>query len=252
MPSTIKEHLRSASRFLDHLGYSADPSGLHELTSTRVESFVCASAERLGRGSQQHNVAHLRSFLCFLAARGQCPSGLDTAIDAPRLYRREQLPRALSWDTVEALLQSVDRDTAIGLRDYTMLFLIATYGLRVSEVAALTLDDIHWREGWLQVPRCKTRSPLQLPLTDTVGSVLVDYLRKARCTPTPCRALFLRSRLPIIALGPTAVSMVFDRWAKRSGLAIAFHGAHCLRHTYAAHLLRTGASLKAIGDVERS
>lgn len=247
--STIEEHLRSVSLLLDHLDCDPDPSGLPELTSTKIESFVCASAERLGRGSQQHRVAHLRSFLRFLAARGKCPAGLDETIDTPRVYRHEQLPRALPWDTVEALLQSIDRSTAIGLRDYTMLFLIATYGLRVSEVAALTLDDIHWREGWLRVPRCKTRSPLSLPLTDTIGSVLLHYLREARPTDIFCRALFLRSRLPIVALGATAVSMVFDRWAKRSGLTVPFYGAHCLRHAYAVHLLRTGASLKTIGDL---
>jgi site-specific recombinase XerD len=43
--------------------------------------------------------------------------------------------------------------------------------------------------------------------------------------------------------------MVFERWAKRSGLAIPFYGAHCLRHSYAVHLLRTGHSLKTIGDL---
>ena len=43
--------------------------------------------------------------------------------------------------------------------------------------------------------------------------------------------------------------MVFDRWAKRSGLPIPFYGAHCLRHAYAVHLLHTGASLKTIGDL---
>jgi site-specific recombinase XerD len=194
-------------------------------------------------------VAHLRSFLRFLATKGQCPSGLDATIDTPRLYRLEQLPRALPWETVQALLQSIDRHTAIGLRDYTMLVLIATYGLRISEVAALTLDHVHWREGWLQVPRCKTRDVLHLPLTDRVGEILVQYLQHARPAHVPCRALFLRSRTPIRALGPTAVSMVFDRWAKRSGLAIPFYGAHCLRHTYAVHLLHTGASLKTIGDL---
>ncbi len=170
-------------------------------------------------------------------------------IDTPRHYRHEQLPRALPRDTVQALLQSIDRRTAIDLRDYTLLFVIATYGLRVSEVVALTLDDLHRREGWLQVPQCKTRRPLQLPLTDRVGAALVAYLREARPDAVPCRALFLRTRVPFRALRPNAVSMVFDRWAKRSGLLIPFYGAHCLRHAYALTLLRTGASLKTIGDL---
>jgi site-specific recombinase XerD len=246
--NTIEEHQRSVAGFLAHIGYNAEPARLHELTAADVESFVRASAEKLSRGTQQHSVAHLRSVLRFWAARDICPAGLDTLIDTPRCYRQELLPRALPPDTVQALLESIDRRTALGRRDYTLLFLIATYGLRVSEVAALTLDDLHWREGWLQVPQHKTRRALQLPLTDSVGAALVSYLREAR-PRVPCRALFLRTRAPFRALKPTAVSMAFARWAKRSGLPIPFSGAHCLRHAHALNLLRSGAPLKTIGDL---
>jgi site-specific recombinase XerD len=248
-PRTIEEHRRSACGFLDHLDYDAHPACLEGLSAGQVEAFVRLSAARLGRGAQQHLVAHLRSLLRFLAAKGQCPSGLDTTIDTPRLYRLEQLPRALPWDTVQVLLQAIDRHTPVGLRDYTMLFLIATYGLRVSEIAALTLDDIHWRQGWLQVPRCKTHRSLQLPLTDEVADALMHYLRHARPNQVPYRALFLRHQNPIRPLSRVAVSGVFRRWATRSGVDVPFYGAHCLRHAYAVHLLRTGTSLKTIGDL---
>lgn len=247
--STIAEHTRTAGGVLDHLQYDAHPAALGRLTASQVESFLRLRAGQLGRGAQQHLVAHLRSFLRFLADHGQCPAGLDRTIDTPRLYRLEQLPRALPWETVQALLQSIDRHTPTGLRDYTMLVLITTYGLRVSEIAALTLDHIHWRAGWLEVPRVKTRTALHLPLTDRVGEVLVQYVQTARPDHVPCRALFLRSRPPLCALGATAVSMVFDRWAKRSGLAIPFYGAHCLRHAYAVRLLHLGTPLKTIGDL---
>jgi site-specific recombinase XerD len=248
-PKTISGHSQNTLEFLDHLDYDAQPECLGSLNPSQVEAFVRLRAGQLGRGAQQHLVAHLRSFLRFLATTGQCPSGLDTTIDTPRLYRLEKLPRALSWDTVEALLESIDRETPIGLRDYTMLFLIASYGLRVGEVAALTLDHLHWREGWLQVPQGKTRNLLKLPLTDRVAETLMHYLRHARPDQMACRALFLRSRTPIRSMSGGAVSMIFDRWAKRSGLAIPFSGAHCLRHAYAVHLLRTGASFKTIGDL---
>jgi site-specific recombinase XerD len=246
---TIQMHRRSVAELLDDLEYDRRPACLEGLHASQIEAFVRRRAAGLGRGSQQHLVAHLRSFLRFVAANGQCPAGLDTTIDTPRLYRLEQLPRALPWETVQALLGSIDRGTPVGVRDYTMLLLMATYGLRVSEIAALTLDDLHWRDGWFRVPRCKTRSPLHLPLTDRVGTALVQYLQTARPAHVPCRTLFLRHRAPLRALGRTAVSMVFERWAKRSGLAIPFYGAHCLRHSYAVHLLRTGHSLKTIGDL---
>jgi integrase/recombinase XerD len=246
---TIQMHRRSVAELLDDLEYDRRPACLEGLQASQIEAFVRRRAVGLGRGSQQHLVAHLRSFLRFLATRDQCPAGLDTTIDTPRLYRLEQLPRALPWETVQALLASIDQRTPLGVRDYTMLLLIATYGLRVSEVAALTLDDLHWRDGWMRVPRCKTRSPLHLPLTDRVGTALVQYLQTARPAPVSCRTLFLRHRAPLHALGRTAISMVFERCAKRSGLAIPFYGAHCLRHAYAVHLLRTGHSLKTIGDL---
>jgi integrase/recombinase XerD len=248
-PNTVRAHRQSAATLLDHLRYDEHPTGLAHLHASQIEAFIRQRATALGRGSQQHLVAHLRSFLRFVAARGQCPAGLETTIDTPRLYRLEQLPRALPWETVQALLAAIDRRTPIGRRDYTILLLIATYGLRVSEVAALTLDDLHWRDGWLRVPRCKTRSPLHLPLTDQIGTALVQYVQTARPAHVACRALFLRHNAPLRTLGRTAVSMVFVRCAQRSGLAIPFSGAHCLRHAYAVHLLRTGHALKTIGDL---
>jgi len=194
-------------------------------------------------------VAHLRGFLRFLVAMGEGSPGLADTIDTPRVYRHEQLPRSLPWPTVTALLESIDRSTSVGLRDYTMLLLIAAYGLRIGEIASLALEDIHWREGWLQVPRPKTRSAIRLPLTDTVASALVHYLRTARPKEVAWRHLFLRSRAPMGPLTPTAVSMAFHRWAERCPLEIPFFGAHCLRHSYAVHLLRSGACLKTIGDL---
>jgi integrase/recombinase XerD len=245
---TVHDHVATAAGFLDHLGYEKAPAQIAAITSGDIEAFLRTAGTRLGRGALQHVVAHLRGFLRFLAVVGEIRPGLDKQIDTPRTYRLERLPRALPWSTVRALLASIDRATAIGVRDYTMLFLMATYGLRVSEIAALTLDDINWRNGCLSVPQRKTGRPMVLPLTDLAGSVLLRYLRRGR--PCLCRReLFLRARAPAGPLKPTAVSMAFDTRCKRSGLVIPFHGAHCLRHSYATHLLQRGISLKAIGDL---
>jgi integrase/recombinase XerD len=149
---------------------------------------------------------------------------------------------------VSALLRSIDRATPLGRRDYAMLLLIATYGLRTSEVVALTLDDILWRRRELCVPRRKVAGALLLPLTDEVGAALLDYLQHGRPSQ-PTRIVFLRHRPPAGVLKPTAVTEVFQAAVRRSRLAIPFHGAHCLRHSLAVRLLRRGVSVKAIGDV---
>ena len=235
--STCGYHRRTVTEFLTHLGYEKSPTRLTALTGRDLESFVCAVGPRQTRGSLQHVVSHLRGFLRFLVSTGETPPGLEKQIDTPRVYRGEQLPRALPWETVRALLKAIDRTTSMGLRDYAMFLLIATYGLRACEVVSLTLDDVEWRMARLRIPQRKTRSALWLPLTDEVGTVLLDYLRHGRAAlavrrkRVPCqgtvvhsyRELFLRHRTPIGVLKPTAITEAFQAWSKRSGLAVARH-----------------------------
>ena len=129
-----------------------------------------------------------------------------------------------------------------------MLLLIATYGLRTSEVVAITLDDLRWRQRHLQIHQRKTSSPLELPLTNEVMCALVKHLKRTPPSP-PYRKIFLRTRAPIGALKPIAVTDAFGSWARNSGLSIPFHGPHCLRHSLAVHLLKKGTPLKTIGDI---
>jgi integrase/recombinase XerD len=76
----------------------------------------------------------------------------------------------------------------------------------------------------------------------------VRYLRHGRPS-SPWREVFLRVRAPAGILKPTAVGEAFQKWVRRSGLPIPFHGPHCLRHSYAVHLLRQGVALKTLGDL---
>jgi site-specific recombinase XerD len=246
--STLTHHCATASELLKFVGFDSDAAVLRSIGPRQVEEFVRAVGMRIGKASLQHTVAHLRSFLRFLAGRGDIVRGLDSSIDTPRLYRGERLPRALPWETVQAFLSAIDRSTPMGRRDYAMFLIIATYGLRTSEVAALRLDDIEWRVSRIRVPRPKTQTPLILPLTQEVGAALLDYLRHAR-PDLRCREVFLRVRAPAGPLAPTAVTEAFQAWTRRSALPIPYQGPHCLRHSLAVHLLRRGTSLKAIGDL---
>jgi site-specific recombinase XerD len=247
-PLTIRQHVTTAADFLSHLDYELRPARLAALTASDVETFVREVGQRVSRATLQHRVAQVRGFLRFLASGGRVRPGLDRQIDSPRVYRQEELPRSLPWSTVRKLLQSIDRRTPHGLRDYAMLFLIATYGLRACEVVALTLDAIDWRGRRLHVPCRKAGTALVLPLTDAAGTVLLRYLRRGR-PAAPHRELFLRHRAPAGVLRRTAVNEVFQKWVRRSGLPIPFHGAHCLRHSYAVALLRRGVGLKTLGDL---
>lgn len=246
---TIKMHAATITGFLLFLDHDVRPRRLHELRGTDVEAFIAKTGGRVGRSRMGQVTATLRTFLRFLAATGEGPPGLDAEVESPRLYRGERLPRALPWETVRAFLRSIDRSTPKGRRDFAMFLLVATYGLRASEVRAIDLDDVAWRTRQIRVPRPKVGTPLLLPLTDEVGAALLDYLRRGRPASTH-RRLFLRVELPLGPLGLGAVGDAFRAWARRAGTPLpARGGPHCLRHALALHLLREGAGLKTIGDL---
>ena len=149
--STVSNPGRTVTEFSACLRYDDDPNALRQLRSAGIEAYLKSTATRLGRASLQHTAARLRSLLRFLAGRGEVSTGLDLTVDTPRVYRGERLPKALPWETVRAFLAGIDRTTAQGRRDYAMLLLVMSYGLRASEVAASQLDDIGWRTAKFRV-----------------------------------------------------------------------------------------------------
>lgn len=142
--STVSNHRYTVQCFLQHVG--EEEIALKKIRVLHIESYITKASKRLSRASLQHDIGALRGFLRFLAIGDRVPAGLASQIDLPRLCHLEKLPRALPWETVRTLLRSIDKTSAMGLRDYAMFLLIATYGLRVSEVVAITLDDIRWRQ----------------------------------------------------------------------------------------------------------
>jgi integrase/recombinase XerD len=246
--ATIGRHTQLAGDFLHFLRYD-DVHCLSQVRAVDLEAFVAEASARVGRITMQKVIAILRSFLRFLAVSGETPAGLDRQLESPRHHRGERLVRALPWKDVLLLLHTIDRSTVKGCRDYAMLLLIATYGLRVSEVSSLGLDDIQWRARVVSVPRPKVGAPLALPLTDEVGAALVAYLHQ-RSGQAGDRRLFLRVRAPRGPVESTAVCDAFDVWAARASVQVpGLGGPHCLRHALAMHLLRQGTPLKTIGDL---
>ena len=246
--STLRHHRRTTLGLLNFLGYDDRPEVLKTISAQHIDAFVVHSAKTLGRGSLQHLVSRLRCLLRFLATRGEVASGLDARIDTPPTYREEQLPRAQPWESVQALLAEIDCTTPVGRRDYAMFLLMATYGLRASEVATLQLDSILWRTGQIRLDRPKARKPLALPLTDEVGAALVDYLQHGR-PRSHHRRVFLGSCRPVVPLRPTGVRAAFQRRVRRSGTGFPDAGTHCVRHSLAIHLLRNDVSIESIGGL---
>lgn len=222
---------------------------LGRLGAREVTGFVMRECQLARRGvsSAKTLISGLRSLLRFLHVTGWVPVSLVSAVPSVAGWRLSSLPRALDAGQVMRLLESCDRETAVGRRDLAILTVLARLGLRAHEVAAITLDDVDWRAGEMTI-RGKGSRLERLPLPVDVGEPLVDYLRdgRPRCE---CRSLFLRARAPQTAISPAGVRSVVHHACDRAGLARV--GAHRLRHTVASEMLRSGAPLSEIGQLLR-
>ena len=244
-PASVTEYRYSVSHFLQQM--LRPGQSLQQLTPRSLESYIRLRGREVARSTLLAAVRCIKAFLMDCYQRGLLPQRLDL-IDIPRGFRRDLPPRAMPWPLVERLLQSVDRTDRIGRRDHAILHLLACYGLRIGEVARLTLSSIDRKARTLTVWQSKTHSTLVLPLHDRSLAVLDDYLHTAR-PRTELPWLFLRAAAPLGPLCKSAVGQVFRSRADRSGPPISQYSAHCLRHAFAHRLFQRGVGMKAIGDL---
>jgi site-specific recombinase XerD len=246
--ATVLRYESTARRFLQQqamAGGVLKPAGL---AGADVSAFLLRECGRVSAGSAKGRVAELRAVLRFLYLQGFTPLRLGTAVPPVGGWRLAALPPpAMTPADVQVLLDSCDRRTDVGVRDFAIMTLVARLGLRSVEVARLELRDVDWRAGELVV-RGKARRQDVLPLPAEVGEALVAYLAWGR-TPAGARRLFLACRAPRGSIRADLVGDVVERACVRAGLPRV--GPHRLRHALAAELLRRGAGLVAISQVLR-
>lgn len=248
--ATRHYYLREA-RDLLYTRFGSGPVDLAALTPADVREFVAVRARVLTPAAVNAVSTAVRSFLRFLHLHG-CVSG-GPAFSLPRAanWRLAGLPATLTNDELTAFLAAFDRTTAIGRRDYAIALCLSGLGLRASEVARLTLDDVDWRAATIAIAPGKGRREDRLPLPAYIAKALVDYMRHGR-PETRARFIFVHHRAPLGRGGSASLVRSAVRLAyARVGLDARFTGTHVLRHTAATRILRNGGSMKEVADVLR-
>ena len=245
--ATVLRYENTARRFLQQQAMADGALMPAGLTGADVNAFLLRECGRVSAGSAKGRVAELRAVLRFLYLRGVTPLQLGTAVPPVGGWRLATLPPTMTAADVQLLLDSCDRGTEIGVRDFAIMTLVARLGLRSIEVARLELRDVDWRAGELVV-RGKARRQDRLPLLTEVGEALAAYLAWGRAL-AGARRVFFTCRAPRGPIRADLVGDVVERACARVGLPRA--GPHRLRHALAAELLRRGAGLAAIGQVLR-
>ena len=218
-----------------------------DLSPAILSAFVTARSARWGRSMLHSLCSVLRVFLLYLYREKLIPQDLSASVEGPRQYRLSSIPRSISWTEVERMLAAVDRRGAVGKRDYAILLLLVTYGLRGREVAALTLDDIDWERERLRVPERKAGHSTAYPLSPIVGEAIVDYLKHGRPQKVD-RHVFYRVLAPWHPMTADGISGRASYYLHKAGVAVPRPGSHTLRHTCVQRLIDAHFPLKTIGD----
>lgn len=243
---TILAHARTISRLRPQLG--ADPAKYNAELINRVV------LEHLHAGSQsaaQQICGALRMYLRFLGSTGACSPALVGAIPRIPRWRLSALPRYIAADDVERVIASCDLTTPRGLRDRAILLLLARLALRAGDVANLRLPDIDWDGSLIKVAG-KTGYTVALPLPQDAGDALAVYIEQARPI-IASEHVFIRAIAPYKPFTTgTAISIAVRDALRRADIKNAnLRGAHLLRHSAATGMVRSGATLDAVGALLR-
>ena len=269
--NTLEVYRRDLERYAGWLAEHGIDD-LAEVTSDTLSAYVAGFASKEADQPQQYApasitrmVSSVRGLHRFLFDEGRLAENVAGGVRTPK--RGERLPKALSIEEVELLLQAVSGDDPVALRDRALLELLYASGARVSEVTAIDLDDLYaapgaemrdvWGDpetalgggGMLRVTGKGSKTRL-VPYGSYAGAALAAYLVRARPG-----FVERKKGTPALFVGPrgTRVSrqtvwLVIRAAAAAAGIEKDI-SPHTLRHSFATHLLAGGADVRAVQEL---
>jgi len=240
-PRTVESYRRDLMQFISWL--EEQSMALEKVERATLRNYLGSRRDRgLSARSAARALSSLRGFFRFLVNTQVQTVDPTANLRSPSLWRT--VPHALSTDQIEALLESPDTSTTLGLRDRAMLETLYATGLRVSELIGLTVERVRLDPGYVRVVG-KGRKERLVPLGETAISWIDDYLQRARPELNRERLseLFLNHR------GGRLTRQGF--WKILRGHAVKAEitspiSPHIVRHSFATHLVENGADLRSV------
>lgn len=247
---TKKAYQRDIREFISFL----EAEGIEDLQDVDrivVMNYIAALRSKAGIEKEMKNstiarkLSSLRSFYRYLNEYVGLKQNPFLYFKSPKQGRR--IPEFLFYDEMDTFLSSFDLDTADGLRDRAMFELMYACGLRVSEVANLTLHDIDFHDRILNI-RGKGDKQRIVPFYELAGALVERYIREVR-------SLWVKEEHDIVFVNQRGKGMTtrgiqyrMEQAAKNCNLHIHIH-PHMFRHSFATHLLDNGADLRVVQEL---
>jgi integrase/recombinase XerC len=236
---TLKAYTRDLEEFIKFT--SKRPS---DISHTDIRDYLASlHYKKLKKSSISRKLATVRSFFKYLHREGTVRINPAKLVSNPRVQKT--LPRFLTVDEAFSLMNAPKGDTFLSERDKAVLELLYSSGLRVSELTSLNINDFNIKESLVRV-KGKGKKERIIPIGSKAVEALQNYLPERILIKKKSQALFLNKRGE--RLTQRSVRRIVDKYSRM----IALKGnlsPHALRHTFATHLLHSGADLRSIQEL---
>jgi site-specific recombinase XerD len=194
-------------------------------------------------------VSTIHFFLKYLFEERILHSNLSFVLQHYKWTNREKLPSVYTSKEVLQIESSIRRENATGKRNYAMMLLATRLGLRASDIAHLTFDNIKWESSTIILSQFKTGREVELPLLADVGEAIIDYLKYGR-KRSESQRVFLYTRAPFTEMRNSAVACLIGNLVFISGIDTTGrkHGPHAMRHSLVSRFLENRESFPVISE----
>ncbi len=252
-PHTLRNYLsdlRQFQQFLRKQGLcqtGKEEVDLLKVDTHTVRAYLAALSRSCRKSSAGRKLAALKGFFRYLLKEQHIR--WDPVSPFPTPKQEKPLPAFLSVDDVFRLLGSVQGIGALEVRDRTILEVLYSTGVRVNELVSINWNDVDFQLGIIRVVGKGSKERI-IPIGEVALQALRDYgeeqRRKWRRAARGGEAVFLNARGERITT--RSVARILEKHLRASGIAIRM-GPHGLRHTFATHLLNSGADLRSIQEM---
>jgi site-specific recombinase XerD len=222
---------------------------ISDIRQTHLISFI-QSLEPNKKALIHDTLMDLRGFFRFLYDNEFITTNIATFIPRDNYCYHSRLPSYYTEAEINQLLNSIDRGTSVGKRDYAILILAARLGLRESDIARLKFENLHWENSTITLKQYKTGKYLKLPLLPAAGNAILDYIQYGR-PKSDEPYVFLLVTSPYQPIKSTTIAGFVGRRFSDANLNTKGkkHGGHALRHSLVKELLKNRQTLPVIMEV---
>jgi len=242
-PLTLDAYERDVGRYLSFL-LAQNVSSLDNISQMHIREYIRSlNALGLSPSSIARSISSIKTYHKYLSAENLVKKNPTLVLSSPKIPRK--LPNVLSVVDVEAIIEAIEPDSQFGIRDRTIIEILYSCGLRVSEICDLKIANLFLDDDLIRVMGKGSKERL-IPIGGKANQDLNKYLKHSRpilSRKTDSSEVFLsRNGKPLTR---AMINKILKKWQKVAGIK-KHVSPHTLRHSFATHLLEGGADLRFV------